>query len=254
MAAVTFKSVPSPMTTENVTNRTVKAPPKTGQNAAPGGISRPQLALRGTYVAQASNPRSSGCRDAASFPSCAPRGRARAAARAAPPFDVGLFPGLSAFPRLDCARPEPPVLQFWQTAGKDDPGGIRELRFKEDNPEATKTCCQGKARKTPLERGLPQRLVLDLPLLKTPTRQRGQPTTIRWSERRTTVQAFASAVISGSSRQRRKPLKRVSPRSWRRLCECSERAFRSTWGRFSCRSKPPHIQWRASDMRQMAAG
>ena len=33
---------------ENVTNRTVKAPPKTGQNAAPGGISRPQLALRGT--------------------------------------------------------------------------------------------------------------------------------------------------------------------------------------------------------------
>ena len=44
---VTFKSVPSPMTTENVTNRTVKAPPKTGQNAAPGGISRPQLALRG---------------------------------------------------------------------------------------------------------------------------------------------------------------------------------------------------------------
>ena len=28
-------------------NRTVKAPPKTGQNAAPGGISRPQLALRG---------------------------------------------------------------------------------------------------------------------------------------------------------------------------------------------------------------
>ena len=50
--------VPSPMTTENVTNRTVKAPPKTGQNAAPGGISRPQLALRGTtwhYVAQASS-------------------------------------------------------------------------------------------------------------------------------------------------------------------------------------------------------
>ena len=43
----------SPMTTENVTNRTVKAPPKTGQNAAPGGISRPQLALRGT--AQASH-------------------------------------------------------------------------------------------------------------------------------------------------------------------------------------------------------
>ena len=37
-----------PMTTENVTNQTVKAPPKTGQNAAPGGISRPQLALRGT--------------------------------------------------------------------------------------------------------------------------------------------------------------------------------------------------------------
>ena len=33
---------------ENVTNRTVKAPPKTGQNAAPGGISRLQLALRGT--------------------------------------------------------------------------------------------------------------------------------------------------------------------------------------------------------------
>ena len=30
-AARTFKSVPSPMTTENVTNRTVKAPPKTGQ-------------------------------------------------------------------------------------------------------------------------------------------------------------------------------------------------------------------------------
>ena len=42
--------VPSPMTTENVTNRTVKAPPKTGQNAAPGGISRPQLALRGTSL------------------------------------------------------------------------------------------------------------------------------------------------------------------------------------------------------------
>ena len=38
------------MTTENVTNRTVKAPPKTGQNAAPGGISRPQLALRGTSL------------------------------------------------------------------------------------------------------------------------------------------------------------------------------------------------------------
>ena len=40
---------------ENITNRTVKAPPKTGQNAAPGGISRPQLALRRTtwhYVAQ----------------------------------------------------------------------------------------------------------------------------------------------------------------------------------------------------------
>ena len=36
------------MDAENVTNRTVKAPPKTGQNAAPGGISRPQLALRGT--------------------------------------------------------------------------------------------------------------------------------------------------------------------------------------------------------------
>ena len=35
---------------ENVTNRTVKAPPKTGQNAAPGGISRPQLALRGTSL------------------------------------------------------------------------------------------------------------------------------------------------------------------------------------------------------------
>ena len=50
MAAVTFKSVPSPMTTENVTNRTVKAPLKTGQNAAPGGISRPQLALRGTSL------------------------------------------------------------------------------------------------------------------------------------------------------------------------------------------------------------
>ena len=33
---------------ENITNRTVKAPPKTGQNAAPGGISRPHLALRGT--------------------------------------------------------------------------------------------------------------------------------------------------------------------------------------------------------------
>ena len=30
MAAVTFKSVPSPMTTENVTNRTVKAPAKNG--------------------------------------------------------------------------------------------------------------------------------------------------------------------------------------------------------------------------------
>ena len=28
---------------ENITNRTVKAPPKTGQNAAPGGISRPQF-------------------------------------------------------------------------------------------------------------------------------------------------------------------------------------------------------------------
>ena len=28
---------------ENITNRTVKAPPKTGQNAAPGGISRPQI-------------------------------------------------------------------------------------------------------------------------------------------------------------------------------------------------------------------
>ena len=28
------------MTTEDATNRTVKAPPKTGQNAAPGGISR----------------------------------------------------------------------------------------------------------------------------------------------------------------------------------------------------------------------
>ena len=41
-----WKTAPaSPMTTENVTNRTVKAPPKTGQNAAPGGISRPQLAL-----------------------------------------------------------------------------------------------------------------------------------------------------------------------------------------------------------------
>ena len=38
------------MTTENVTNRTVKAPLKTGQNAAPGGISRPQLALRGTSL------------------------------------------------------------------------------------------------------------------------------------------------------------------------------------------------------------
>ena len=50
MAVVTFKSVLSPMTTENVTNRTVKAPPKTGQNAAPGGISRPQLALRGTSL------------------------------------------------------------------------------------------------------------------------------------------------------------------------------------------------------------
>ena len=35
---------------ENVTNRTVKAPPKTGQTAAPGGISRPQLALRGTSL------------------------------------------------------------------------------------------------------------------------------------------------------------------------------------------------------------
>ena len=42
----------APMITENVTNRTVKAPPKTGQNAAPGGIGRPQLALRGKhYVA-----------------------------------------------------------------------------------------------------------------------------------------------------------------------------------------------------------
>ena len=29
---------------------TVKALPKTGQNAAPGGISRPQLALRGTSL------------------------------------------------------------------------------------------------------------------------------------------------------------------------------------------------------------
>ena len=28
---------------ENITNRTVEAPPKTGQNAAPGGISRPQI-------------------------------------------------------------------------------------------------------------------------------------------------------------------------------------------------------------------
>ena len=35
---------------ENITNRTVKAPPKAGQNAAPGGISRPQLALRGTSL------------------------------------------------------------------------------------------------------------------------------------------------------------------------------------------------------------
>ena len=35
---------------ENITNRTVKAPPKTGENAAPGGISRPQLALRGTSL------------------------------------------------------------------------------------------------------------------------------------------------------------------------------------------------------------
>ena len=37
---------------ENITNRTVKAPPKTGQNAAPGGISRPQIGTTWHYAAQ----------------------------------------------------------------------------------------------------------------------------------------------------------------------------------------------------------
>ncbi len=71
------------------TNRTVKAPPKTGQNAAPDGISRPQLALRGTTWHKASSTRSSGCRDAASFPSCAPRGRAPCGCARGTPFKVG---------------------------------------------------------------------------------------------------------------------------------------------------------------------
>ncbi len=84
MAAVTFKSVPSPMTTENVTNRTVKAPPKTGQNAAPGGIA----GRNWHYAAQASSTRSSGCRDAASFPSCAPRGQGPCGCARGTPFKV----------------------------------------------------------------------------------------------------------------------------------------------------------------------
>ena len=46
-------------------------------------VRRPGPVAQG--AARRVRPRSSGCRDAASFPSCAPRGRARAAARAAPP-------------------------------------------------------------------------------------------------------------------------------------------------------------------------
>ena len=87
---------------------------------------RPQLALRGTtwhYVAQASSPRSSGCRDTASFPSCAPRGRARAAARAAPPFKVGV---------RECALADlDPRLEAFVAAGNFSPDlGARYLEFE----------------------------------------------------------------------------------------------------------------------------
>ena len=66
---------------------------------------RHQAALAGRnwhYVAQASSPRSSGCRDAASFPSCAPRGQGPCGCARGTPFTVGggLFPQ-----RLHPSRP-----------------------------------------------------------------------------------------------------------------------------------------------------
>ena len=98
--------MPSPMTTENVTNRTVKAPPKTGQNAAPGGISRPQLALRGTrpraldLVGVGTPPRFPPARLAA--------GPGRLHARH-PLFKVGgiISPALSSHPDERCVAPPP---------------------------------------------------------------------------------------------------------------------------------------------------
>ena len=90
------------MTTENVTNRTVKAPLKTGQNAAPGGISRPQLALRGTTWHKPRALDLAGVGTPPRFPPARLAARARTAARAAPPFKVvgGLFPQ-----RLHPSRP-----------------------------------------------------------------------------------------------------------------------------------------------------
>ena len=66
---------------------------------------RHQAALAGRnwhYVAQASSTRSSGCRDAASFPSCAPRGQGPCGCARGTPFKVvgGLFPQ-----RLNPSRP-----------------------------------------------------------------------------------------------------------------------------------------------------
>ena len=65
--------------------RTVKAPLKTGQNAAPGGISRPQLALRGTTWHKPRALDLAGVGTPPRFPPARLAARARAAARAAPP-------------------------------------------------------------------------------------------------------------------------------------------------------------------------